>query len=241
MSKNRFLENLPKPDLGNIPIEEPVVNPPLPDIVKEELPEGPEKLPRIRDGTGYAPKKVLEYGVEDELIELHNKGWTSREIEEEFAKRGIIITDTTINQYLNYLKRIFNNFIKSDIDMRKKYADKMFNTFDVITKQLEEIEQKIEGATEWKEDVEYRKTIARFIELLAKVRGEIKSVTNIIEDNRTINISEMTIAIKQELTRKVEEEAELTSDEMGIILKDVELVEAVRKKKKKAVEASATG
>lgn len=178
----------------------------------------------------YSSRKTIDYDLQDKVIELHYTGKSNREIAD-----ALNMTDTQVGYFINWFKRKVPEWVsKLDAEWAKSYLDKFYNTYDLLYQQIEQIIKKINESDEWKEDVEYRKIFVKLTELLAKIRGEIKNAIVTVNDNRTFNVNEMTIAIKNEMIRFVEESGELNKEEDAVIIRKPELVDIIKKKKKLA-------
>jgi hypothetical protein len=176
--------------------------------------------------------KIIELGLEQDVLDMHYlKGWAHCQIGNTLRERGVDISDSAVLSFLTWVKyalpRMIAKMGEQDV---KAFLDKFYGTSQMLIKQLQEIEEKISTSVQWKEDIEYRKLLIRLIDLVTRLRGEIKTATTII-DKRTVNIQEMTVAVKNEIVQILENEGELSEDGMSIVIRKPELVGMLKKKK----------
>ena len=181
------------------------------------------------------PYKVIELGVDEDVMRMYYqeaKGY--KKIEAELRSRGIEVSYQSIKRFLDFVRSKMPKWIvEMDQEMAEKYANTFLRTFKLLVEQIEAIRSKLNDKeyNDWKEEAENRKIFLKLTELIAKIRGEMKIATTVINDNRVTNVQNLNVAIKNMLIQKIEESGRLDENDNIIIEDWPEAVEILKKKK----------
>lgn len=194
----------------------------------EKIPNAPFWVYNIDDETLDEVYKLIFHSASDSVI--------AKCI---FDRTGLKISHRDISSFKVYLDLMEQYMLSNNEQYHKRYMEKCFVALDLIIDEIQRAKERrdiMADMGEYKVEKDYFNVLKNQIELLAKLKGEIKSVTNIVNADKAIVNVELNTTIMKKLEELLLEKGRLVEKEDGTEVIEVlspELVVRMKQKKKK--------